>query len=60
MSKSKLETRPYLKAYLEYEIEAMKSLDHENVVKLIANFEDNDYSYLVMPYYENGTLYKYV
>lgn len=39
------------------EIKIMYSLDHENIIKLVNHFEDDDYCYLVMEYAANGQVY---
>ena len=38
----------------------MKLIKHPNIVGLIADFEDENYIYLVMNYYKGGDLYAYI
>eukprot|EP01017_Pseudomicrothorax_dubius_P025565 TRINITY_DN2774_c0_g1_i12.p1 TRINITY_DN2774_c0_g1~~TRINITY_DN2774_c0_g1_i12.p1 ORF type:complete len:549 (+),score=73.44 TRINITY_DN2774_c0_g1_i12:1025-2671(+) len=49
-----------LQARYRRELEIHSSLDHPNIVKLHASFEDEDNLYLIMEYCEGGELYKYL
>ncbi|EGR30385.1 protein kinase domain protein, partial [Ichthyophthirius multifiliis] len=45
---------------LKNEIEVHFELNHNNIVKLIKNFEDKDNHYLMLEYCERGDLYQYL
>ena len=38
----------------------MKLCHHLNILRILDNFEDNDYIYIVTEFIEGGTLYKYI
>jgi calcium-dependent protein kinase len=42
------------------EINALKTLDHPNVIKLFEIYEDKEYIYLVQEYLEGGELFEYI
>ena len=42
------------------EIEIMKEVDHPNIVRMIANYEDNDYFFLVMELMKGGEVRKFL
>ena len=42
--------------YLSREEEFLKILNHENIVKYITSFEDNQFLYLFTEYVDNGDL----
>lgn len=42
------------------EINALKTLDHPNVIKLFEIYEDDEYVYLVMEYLSGGELFEYI
>ena len=48
-----------LDKYHEFEIESytLENLDHDNIIKPIAIFEDSEYGYIVFPYAEGGDLF---
>ncbi|KAK8886982.1 hypothetical protein M9Y10_038017 [Tritrichomonas musculus] len=45
---------------LHREVDAMTSLDHENIVKLHRFFNDKDFYYLVLDFCPGGTVYSYI
>ena len=48
---------PYLKNYIQNEINVLKKLNHPNIVKLYDIKADKEYIYLVMEYCNGGSLY---
>ena len=48
---------PYLKNYIENEINVLKKIKHPNIVKLYDLKADKEYIYLVMEYCNGGSLY---
>ena len=42
------------------EINALKTLDHPNVIKLFEIYEDDEFVYLVMEYLSGGELFEYI
>lgn len=41
---------------LKNELEALRSVDHPNIVKLYETYEDENYFHIVMEYCEGGDL----
>ena len=53
------ENPSFLDSYIN-EINALKKLDHINVIKLYSHFQFQNFLYLVLEYCENGTLVDYL
>lgn len=49
-----------IKATLMREVELHKRLKHDNIVKLYASIEDEQYVYLVLEYADKGNLFFYI
>ena len=47
---------PQLKARFEREIKLLRTLRHPNIVPILSFGEEDGHSYIVMPFYANGTL----
>ena len=45
---------------IRLEIGILKLCHHLNILRILDNFEDNDYIYIVTEFIEGGTLYKYI
>ncbi|CAD8101080.1 unnamed protein product [Paramecium primaurelia] len=43
---------------VQREIDIQSSIQHQNIVKMFGNFQDNDYVYLITEYCEKGNLYQ--
>ena len=52
-NKTNIEGKPYFRR----EIEIMYKIRHQNCVRLLGNFEDDNYCYFIMEYVPNGNLY---
>jgi serine/threonine protein kinase len=52
-----VEQNPNLLERFRREGEALKELNHPNIVKMLAAFEENDQHYIVMEYVSGGSLY---
>lgn len=58
--KSKLFTNKQRRMNLLHEITVLKSLDHQNIIKLIKVFEDRAKIYLILDYVKGMSLFKYI
>jgi serine/threonine-protein kinase len=47
---------PQFKARFQREIKLLRTLRHPNIVPILSFGEEDDHSYIVMPYYDSGTL----
>jgi serine/threonine protein kinase len=56
ISVNDINTEPYLKNYLDNEINFLKEVNHKNIIKLYDVKVDYEYIYLVMEYCNGGTL----
>ena len=45
---------------IRLEIDILKLCHHPNILRILDNFEDNDYIYIVTEFIEGGTLFKYL
>ena len=46
--------------YIRKEIDLHKSLNHENIIRLYDNFEDETHSFLILEYAEKGDLFEFL
>ena len=60
MISKKSAPKDYLDRFLSREVDVLRTVEHENVVKLHDVFETNDYTCLVMDMAENGDLLDYI
>ena len=56
ISVNDINTEPYLKSYLDNEINFLREVNHQNIIKLYEVKVSYDYIYLVMEYCNGGTL----
>ena len=56
ISVNDINTEPYLKNYLDNEINFLKEINHRNIIKLYEVKISYDYIYLIMEYCNGGTL----
>ena len=48
------------KEYIQSEIEMLKKINHENIVKYYSNFKEDNKIYIIMEYLEYGELKEYI
>ena len=48
------------KEYIQSEIEMLKKINHENIVKYYSNFQEDNKIYIIMEYLEYGELKEYI
>jgi serine/threonine protein kinase len=56
---NKIEAEPHLREYLEGEIDVMKQMNSQYIIRLYDHFEDKNYIYLLLEYCNGGDLINY-
>lgn len=58
--RAELTTDANLRAFFHREVNTLKQLDHQSIVKMYASFEENGHLYLVMEYIEGESIEQYI
>lgn len=59
IAKAQIKKKPFLQKYIEQEIEIMKKLNHNNIVRQEASIDTPDFILIVLDYCDQGNLLTY-